>query len=210
MKNKISFTYNPYTYFESYKNVLSNLRKHYVDSDVFIYIDSFRTDIQEYNDIASIHNCKFNIQTEPMFYINRNDSIEINEPKMMEWVSRIKYTCENTDSEWIMLLEDDVLIKRKIIHWPTTDVGTSRHYFRPGGGSIFRRTVFLESLQKVNVSNLIKSVNHASWAGDVLLEHIFKKSNIKHEKWIELSEPNWFDKTDHAVFHGFKDLHKLG
>ena len=48
---KICFNYNPYVYYESYKNVLNNVRTYYPDSDIFIYMDSFRNDLQKYVDL---------------------------------------------------------------------------------------------------------------------------------------------------------------
>lgn len=210
MINKVAFIYNPYTYFESYKNVLNNLRKHYPNSDVFIYFDSFRDDIQKYSDVAYEHNCVFNVRKQKMFYIHREDSIEINEPKLIEWLDRITDICENTSADWILHLEDDVVVKREIKHFPSADVGTNREYFRAGGGAIFKREVFLDSIKKVNVSNLIKTIPDACWAGDLLLEHIFRSNSVKYEKWIELAEPGYYDNTDHAIYHGYKDLHKLG
>ena len=210
MTNKIAFIYNPYIYFESYKNVLNNLRKHYPNSDVFIYFDSFRDDIQKYSDVAYEHNCIFNIRQEKMFYIHKEDSIEINESKVIEWLNRLKNICENTDADWILHLEDDVIIKREIKHFPTADVGTCREYFRPGGGAIFKRESFLDSIKKVDVPQLIRTIPDASWAGDLLLENIFRNNDIQFEKWIELAEPGYCDDRDHAVYHGYKELHKLG
>ncbi|CAB4143359.1 hypothetical protein UFOVP449_168 [uncultured Caudovirales phage] len=210
MKNKIAFIYNPYIYFESYKNVLNNLRKHYPNSDVFIYFDSFRNDIQKYSDIAYEHNCIFNIRQEKLFYINREDPIEINRSKITEWLNRVKSMCEKTDADWILQLEDDVIIKRKIKYFPSTDVGTNREYFRPGGGSIFKREIFLESIKKTNILDIMQNVRDSNWAGDLLLEHIFRNNNVQYEKWNELAEPGYYDYTDHAVFHGYKELHKLG
>jgi hypothetical protein len=43
-----------------------------------------------------------------------------------------------------------------------------------------------------------------------LKERIFKDANVSNEKWIELAEPGYRDDTDHAIYHGYKDLHKLG
>jgi hypothetical protein len=210
MKNKIAFIYNPYMYFESYKNVLSNLRKHYPTADVFIYFDSFRDDIQKYSDVANDYGCKFNIRKEKMFYIHREDSIDVNEPKVLEWLNRIKYTCENTDVEWVLQLEDDVVVKREIKKFPVTAVGACRDYLRPGGGTIFKRESFLDSINKVNASELIRTIPNASWAGDWLLQNIFKMNNVTFEEWVELAEPGYRDNKDHAVYHGYKDLHKLG
>ena len=139
MENTISFIYNPHTYFESYKNVLNNVRLHYADADIFVYMDSFRNDLEKYMEISSKHNCITSIRQNHMFCIHGEDSIEINLPKMMEWINRIITTCQSTKSDWILLLEDDVIIKRKIQHWPSKDVGTNREYFRTGGGAIFKR-----------------------------------------------------------------------
>jgi hypothetical protein len=210
MDDKIVFTYNPWVYYNSYKNVLYNVRKYYPNSDIIIFFDGSRNDLELYLQTAEEYNCIVIVRDSEVGYINKNDSIEYNSPKQLEWISRMKLACEMSTAEWVMLLEDDVLLKREIRKWPSTDVGTNRHFFRTGGGSIFKRIVFLDSLKKVDVLNLIKTIPNASWAGDVLLEQIFRNNNIKHEKWVELAEPDYFDKTDHAVFHGYKDLHKLG
>lgn len=210
MENTIAFTYNPYTYFESYKNVLGNLRKHYETSDVFIYFDSNRDDIKKYESIANDYKCFFIIRENPLGYINRNEPHHINKPKMIEWFDRIINTANTTKSKWILNLEDDVLIKRKILIFPNSDIGTCRFYLRPGGGSIFNRNKFLESIKNINVANKIDTIHNANWAGDILLENIFKDSNATFEEWVELAEPNYRDNTEHAVFHGYKELHKLG
>lgn len=210
MENTITFNYMPYTYFESYKNVLNNVRKYYPTSDIFIYFDSFRDDIEKYKKISDEYNCKFIIRDTHVFYTNREDSIETNTPKLVEVFDRIKYTCETTDSKWILILEDDVLIKRPINKFPNADVGTCREYFRPGGGSIFNRNTFLESLKNANINNIIQTVQNAHWAADVVLENIFRNNKAKFEEWVELAEPSHRDNISHAVYHGYKDLNKLG
>jgi hypothetical protein len=208
MKDKIVFFYNPYTYFESYKNVLSNIRKHHPSADVFIYFDAFRDDIQKYTDIAYENNCIFNLRHQKMFYIYRGDSVDENEPKILEWIDRIKHVCESSEAEWVMLLEDDVIIKRAIEHWPTADCGKNRHDVGfLGGGSIFRRQTFLDCLKKSDVPSIIRADHTASWAGDHLLSLIFRPHGATEEKWIELAEPDYYDRGPHAVYHGYKDLY---
>jgi hypothetical protein len=214
MENTIAFTYNPYTYYHSYKNVLDNIRKWYINEDIFIYMDSFRDDLGKYKSISDEYNCNFIVRENKMYYINRNESININFPKMIEWLSRLKYTCNNTNSNWIMLVEDDVLIRRKIERWPSTDCGKNRENIGfLGGGSIFKRLTFLKIFEKFTESDFINIMNTdrvSSWAGDVMLKHLFTGINASSEKWVDLAEPNYFDKTDYAVFHGYKELHKLG
>jgi hypothetical protein len=210
VKNTITFIYNPYIYFESYKNVLNNVRLYYPDADIIIYMDSFRNDLQKYIEIASKHKCITSIRQNKMFYIHRDQTIDINLSKMVEWVDRIKSTCEASESEWIMLLEDDVLIKRAIKSWPNADCGKNRDRIGfLGGGSVFRRQKFLECLHKSDISTIIRNDTKAAWAGDHLLQYIFRLNGATEEKWVELAEPGYYDDTDHAVFHGYKKLHTL-
>lgn len=210
MENTITFNYMPYVYFESYKNVLNNVREHYPTADIFIYMDSFRDDIEKYRKISDEHNCKFIVRDKHIFYTNREDSLEINKPKLIEVFDRIKYTCETTDSEWLMILEDDVLIKKPIEDWPKADVGTCRDYCRPGGGSVFKRNTFLNSLAVADVIDIITTTPDANWAADVVLEKIFLRNGATFEEWKELAEPNHRDTQPHSVYHGYKDLYKLG
>jgi hypothetical protein len=208
--NTIAFTYNPYKYFESYKNVLNNVREHYPDSDVFIYMDNDRPDLQKYVDLASKYDCIIQIRNQKYDFINKEDSIETNSPKMLEWVDRIKTTCETTSADWVLNLEDDVIIKRSISQWPNAQIGTCRGYFRPGGGSIFSKMAFLNSINNTDLKSVIQNVRYADWAGDILLEHMFRMNGCTFEEWIELAEQDYRDDTDHAVYHGYKELHKLG
>jgi hypothetical protein len=166
--------------------------------------------LQKYIDVASEYDCIVQIRNQHYDFINKIDSIETNLPKMLEWINRIKISCETTSADWILNLEDDVVVKRNINQWPISDVGTCRNYFRPGGGSIFKREVFLDSIKKVDISQLIKIVPDASWAGDLLLQNIFTINNVTFEEWVELAEPNYRDTQSHAIYHGYKELHKLG
>jgi len=210
MDNTITFTYSPYYYFNSYKTALKNLRIYYPDSDVFVYVDENRNDIDKYNDVAVKYDCNFHLRGGDMTYINRTDPVDINTRKMTEMVNRWIHTCNNTTSKWIMLFEDDVLIKRKIHTWPTVECGRNRD--RIGflaGGSIFRRDKFLESVKLVDIQFIMSQYPITNWAGDELLKYIFLNNNATHARWTEIAEPNYYDETDHAVYHGYKDLHEL-
>lgn len=209
MKNTIAFAYSPYIHFESYKFVLEKLRKHYEDSEVFIHFDSFRSDIDAYKEVSEMHGCHFILTDEKIFYTNRDDSFEVNSKKMIEAINRIRYCCENTSADWLMIFEDDVLIKRQIKQFPTADVGACREYGRPGGGSIFRRDVFLESVKKTDIIDIISKVPDANWAADVVIENVLRRNGASFEIWQELAEPELRDNQDHAIYHGYKELYKL-
>jgi hypothetical protein len=214
MDNKIVFTYNPWVYYNSYKNVLYNVRKYYTESDIIVFFDGNRTDLDLYLKTAEDYNCITIVRDTEVGFINKNDSIEQNLPKQFEWISRMKLACELSNAEWVMLLEDDVLVKRVIQSWPNSDVGTNRKGVGfLGGGSVFKRDIFLTAIEHIgmdNMKNLIKTNHTISWAGDMLLKILFDAIHTSSEKWVELAEPGYFDKADHAVFHGYKDLHKLG
>lgn len=211
MDNTITFFYNPYTYFESYKNVLHKVRCYYKKSDIFIYMDKNRNDLQKYNTISFDYNCNLVVRESEVFYIDRKDTTNNNIPKMVELLNRIKNTCENTSSKWVLILEDDVLIKRKINYFPNSDCGINRDDAGfLGGGSIFKREKFLDSLKNTDIVDVMNNDHTASWAGDVMLKYIFLNNNSTYEKWLELAEPGYNDNGDYAIYHGYKELHKLG
>lgn len=203
----VAFHYNPRSFLKSYAHVLKNVKEYYSDSEIFVYLDNNRADLIPYIELALDYRCIVSVRNKYMYYIDRNEHIEVNYPKMKEWINRLRMTCEEATAEWIMLLEDDVVVKRRVKHWPTADCGKNRHDIGfLGGGSVFRREVFLECLKKTDVADLILKDSTASWAGDFLLSLIFRNQNCTEEKWVELAEPGYWDDKDHAVFHGYKDL----
>jgi hypothetical protein len=209
----ISFNFQDSHYIHSFENCIINIRKFYENELIDFFIDSNNKRLSEYETICKKYNVDLNIRNIHQGYIDREDSIDVNISKMLESHRRIYMTSLKSDSEWVLLLEDDILIKRKIKKWPSTDCGTNREYFKMGGGSIFRREKYIEayeSLGEIGLQQLIKQNHLLSWAGDELKRIMFDRINATSEKWIELAEPDYFDKTDHAVFHGYKDLHKLG
>lgn len=210
----ISFNFQDSNYIHSFENCIKNVRKFYKKELIDFYIDSNSNNIEAYKDICNEYSVEMTIRQRNQGYINRNDSVETNIPKMLESHYRIYNTCKKSNSEWILLLEDDVLIKRPIQNWPTSDCGKNRDDVGfLGGGSIFKRIVFVnlyERLGEIGLENIIKTEHTYSWAGDVLKKKIFNDYGASHEKWIELAEPNYYENTDHAVFHGYKELHKLG
>lgn len=212
--NALSFNFQDSQYIHSFENCIKSVRKFYKNELIDFYIDSNNEKINEYEKICKDYYVNFNIRDIHQGYIDRNDSIEINIPKMLESHYRIYMTCLKSNTHWILLLEDDVVIKRNIQRWPSSDCGKNRQNVGfLGGGSIFRRDVYIqayESMGESGISNLIKTNSMYSWAGDELKRKMFDNINATSEKWIELAEPEYFNNTDHAVFHGYKELHKLG
>ena len=211
----IAFNFQDSHYLHSFEHCVENVRKFYPNELIDFYIDSNSDRIAEYTRICERFHIEMNIREHHQGYINRHDAPEINIPKVLESHYRIYNTCKKTDADWILLLEDDVLLKREIKRWPNADCGTNREMPTGflGGGSIFRKSVYIrayEFLGEAGLKEIIRTDGDCAWAGDVLKKHMLIGTGASYEKWIELAEPNYMDNTDHAVFHGYKELHKLG
>tara|TARA_Y100000114_G_scaffold156942_1_gene186162 strand:+ start:461 stop:1096 length:636 start_codon:yes stop_codon:yes gene_type:complete len=209
----IAFNFQDTHYLESFKNCIINVRKHYKTEVIDVFLDDNNPRIQKYISFCNEYDCNVHVRDEHMGFINREDDLKVNLPKMLESHYRIYQTCKNTKAEWVMLLEDDVLIKRKVKKWPSSDCGKNRNGIGfLGGGSVFRREKYVtiyEELGAEGLTDIISNNKLFSWAGDALKAFIFRKYGLSEEKWIELAEPGYYDDTDHAVFHGYKKLHKL-
>jgi hypothetical protein len=208
MKNSVTFNYNPYIHLDAFKYSLNTVREHYPTSDIFVHFYVGRTDRDPFQSVSEEYSCKFILRDEPSVFISRKDAIETNIPKMIESANRWKYTCDNTDAEWVLLMEEDVIIKRPIVTFPTADVGVCRSdYTRPGGGAVFNRKKFIEAMEKVDIVDIMYHVHDGYWASDVVLEHIFRRNGCTFEEWMEYADKGYRDHLPHAVYHGYKDLY---
>lgn len=205
----------PHTiYFNSAKHCIESVRNVYTDYPIDLYLDPSDTRAADYRKLCQDYNCNFIIGTRTQGYINKNDSIETNLPKMLESHFRLYNSCKLYESEWVLILEDDVFLKKEITRFPAADCGKNREDVGfLGGGSIFKRDAYIkiyENVKETGLTELIKQNHLFSWAGDVLKKHLFTVHGYTNEKWVELAEPGYWDDTDYSVFHGYKALHKLG
>ncbi len=90
--NSILFFYNPYKHLKSFNNVLHNVRIYYPTSDIDVYFDSFREDLQPYIEVAKNYKCNFNVRSNQVYYIHRDDPFEVNKSKT--------YLENHTDQCW--------------------------------------------------------------------------------------------------------------
>ena len=214
--NSITFRYSTYTYKFSFLNTISNVRAFYPNEKIFVYLDDNRKDLDFYKIISEKYNVNLVLTEGHSTYIDKNDSFEINYPKCLERFSRILHCAENSNTTWMITLEDDVQFRRKIHTFPNTDFGTNRELVGfTGGGSIMKNSVVRKFLHKITPDELYelhyKYRNSIYWATDAMLKIVFiDKYKCTSEKWIELAEPEYYDDRDYAIFHGCKKLHKLG
>ena len=210
----ITFIHQDSHYFHSFQHCIKSVRKYYPNARIDFYIDDNNSRLKEYDEFCLMYNCNVYPRSQHQSYIRKSDGYLHNIPKMLESHRRIYESCKRSDDEWILLLEDDVVIKREIKSFPSADCGNNREEIpRPGGGSIFKRQMYINVYERIGESGIVEIIkrNHdCSWAGDLLKEHMFLLCGVSSERWVELAEPDYFDNTDHAVFHGYKELHKLG
>ena len=208
----ITFCYQDSLHFNAFKFCIENIRKYYPDSPIFLYRSLQDNKLEEYKKVCSDYNIILTIRHRHQGYISRFDTMEQNLPKMLESHYRIYHSCINSNSEWVMLVEDDVLIKRAIKRWPNSDCGKNRdHIGHCAGGSVFKRQIYIDIYQKLGedgLATMIQTDHTYSWAGDALKAIIFREHGATEERWVELAEPESYDGEDHAVYHGYKDLHE--
>jgi hypothetical protein len=155
---------------------------------------------------------------------------------MQEFVDCFKTACATCDATWIMNLEPDVFVQRRIQTFPEDpDVGCASvlHKFNkfegfltPGyeslrqknygcaGGALIRRTAFLEAAAiGLAVNCILGSVGPVQIQhGDVLLSFLVVQAGYRIQDFLELAEPmhHSVDRVlGAAVSHGHKDFYEL-
>lgn len=145
-----------------------------------------------------------------------------------EYLSRINDTCLLFDTEWILLMEEDVLTKGIIKSFPNTEAaGICSHPFHPElenhlklknnntilgygmcGGSIFKRQTFLDCYQHIDSFNLLElekmDPRITGWS-DIPLTVFFIINGYSYSIWDETEQPSANIYYNNSSFeHDFK------
>ena len=102
-------------FYQVYKNekavrfVLDNFRKHFPYNPVVLISDGGN----DFTNIAEQYNCSFYMR-ENIFGddINNYPKFPYNAYRTIEWWSRQKLVCEETGQDYVMIMEDDVLVQK--------------------------------------------------------------------------------------------------
>jgi hypothetical protein len=212
--NTISFRYSAFTYKFSFLNTISNVRAFYPTENIFVYLDDNRKDLDFYKIVSKKYNLNIVLTKNHVTYIHRDEPLESVWPKSLERFRRILHCAENCNTKWIISLEDDVQLRRKLINFPKSDFGTNRENIGfVGGGGIMKASTVKEVLNKITLDELYElhyqRKDTIAWATDAMLRVVFSQYNCTKEKWVELAEPDYYDDTDYGIFHGCKILHEL-
>lgn len=133
-----------------------------------------------------------------------------------EYLRRIYEHCLASNADWVVLLEDDVLTKRRAVLFPETTCAGARsnpcsgqlsaylnlihntqgiqHYYGLCGGSCFHRATFLECYHRLNDRDLrlLNILDEKVFkCCDVLLTCLFLLQGYTYSEWAEVSELSW-------------------
>jgi hypothetical protein len=145
-------------------HIVSNIRKYYPDAYYFLGSDA----AEDLSDIAIANKTDYILFTKKVGY----PSYKID--KLLEWLERFKFACEQSKTTHIMMVEDDVWIKKPITvidEWEMACHYVSHgnimppqvidlieqfsgkrpktNYYGGGGGSIYKVDTFLDNYERV-------------------------------------------------------------
>ena len=206
-------------YYAVYKNkkatdvVLTNFRKHFPDNPVVLISDGG----DDFSDLAEKFNCKYYYR-ENIFGLGNLDRDPYDSKRTIEWWDRQKLVCDETGSDYIMIMEDDVLVREPFdinppFHLRGVRIGNqftgkmitdiynctrqvSTHYGMCGG-SIYNAKTFLKVYNDVvedikNNMDRMMEEDPASYkmlgAVDANITYHFAKRGYKYEVALWLGE----------------------
>jgi hypothetical protein len=153
-----------------------------------------------------------------------------------EWLRRVNDTCQEVNSEWIVLFEDDVITQNSKINFPTCDSGgfivhpwnssltqllktknvnNENWGYGMAGGSIFKRTAFIDSYSKIDefkLEELAKYDNRIVGWSDTLINCFLQYFGYTYEVWKgmdDMSYPAHIVSPDACFVHGYKEFYNV-
>jgi hypothetical protein len=145
-----------------------------------------------------------------------------------EYFKRIYEHCISVNSEWVVILEEDVITLRNINYFPTTECagprlnsyspeltnfliknyGDKQYGYGMCGGSIFKRKSFIDAFNKfLDLKSCVQYDNRITGWSDIPLTLIFHLAGLDYSVWHEISEkthPSLPIIRDGAFDHAYK------
>lgn len=149
------------------ENAIKNFRKFYPDSPYFLFSD----DGLDFYDIAEKYNCHY---VHCDYRIGYDKCFGFGKRGSKEWLKRFYMACSTLKCDYIIMMEDDVLIQNyipieskvefyglniptnkfpvKFIEYLTSKYSAIFHndWYGSGGGSIFKTETFINNYQRVS------------------------------------------------------------
>ena len=203
--------------------VLENFRRHYPTDTVHLISDGGN----DFSAVAGRFNCVYHHEA------NIGYQVDTTKDLMHEWLRRLRYCCEGCPEEWMLVLEDDVLVKRKMLV-PTYPIAGADSRFSKdaytggmgeyvfgrhphlvnngyggGGGTVFHRKTFLDCLceyfsrEDFDAWTLMFGNRNAS---DLWLTNLFMVCGYQYGPYADLVI-KWRNRrwhlADTAIVHGY-------
>lgn len=148
------------------ENVIKNFRIYYPNNPYFLFSDNGL----DFSDLAKKYNCFYEFCD---YNIGYDKYTGFGKQGSLEWLKRFNKTCLQLNTEYVIMLEDDVLIQNTIYIPEETefyglDVPGNKipenfinhfiskysakfynNWYGSGGGSIFRTKTFIENYEKL-------------------------------------------------------------
>lgn len=216
-----------HTHNDSNHKALATFRQFHPDSDITIYSDNG----EDFSDFAKEFSANFLIDTN-----SADPRGALDCDKLSIYIDRIKQHCIRTTSDYVVILEDDVMTYKTISLYPVTEcagpriiwyskelnkylqhkLGSNISYgYGMCGGSIFLRDKFLDSLQVLDeLKSIYELDSRICKYSDVGLTLLFQLSGFSYSIWQDVSEKFHADPMqrifrDAALDHNDKRLYQI-
>ena len=211
---------------EAVRKVLTDFRKYFPNNPIRLVSDNGA----DYKDYVEEFKLVYEFKDSNVFPGGRFGEIS----HCYEWLDRVNTTCTFFDTEWVVIFEDDVLTQSSEIEFPYSDAGgfivnpwrpqltdvlKDRNHFNLNfgygmcGGSIFKRTAFLDSYKKLNqfpLEELAKLDERIVGWSDTLINCFLQYFGYTYQIWDgmdDMSYPNYIPKEGATFVHGYKELY---
>lgn len=209
----VGYHYNLHVNFDSFLYTIATVKKHSPGSPIHLVTDRSLNQWKEYKIFSTLCDIPFfTLRDKESTFIDRNDPDNDRKESMVkEFLDRMYLTCTLLEVDWVVRLEDDVHMRWPIKEFPTTPAAGNHSQYGMGGGSIFKREVFMDmysNLPDGYLGRLIQENADYSYSIDGLLKTMFTRHEYKYTKWCEITEDHLEeDKLTAAFHHGDKSLY---
>ena len=219
-------------HYQTWKNkkavhkVLTEFRKHFPNNPIRLVSDNG----EKYDDYVEEFGLVYEFKDSNVFPGGKFGKID----QCYEWLDRVNDTCQMFDTDWVVIFEDDVLTQSSKIEFPYSDAGgfivnpwkpeltrilkdknniNLNFGYGMCGGSIFRRTAFLDSYKKLNefpLEELSKLDDRIIGWSDTLINCLLQYFGYTYQIWDgmdDMSYPNYTPKEGAVFVHGYKELY---
>lgn len=208
----IGYFYNLHVNFEAFLHSVMSVKMHSPESKVVAFVDSSVGSELQIKYMVTLPlieiDCVF--RNTQCSYIDKKDGVEFNIPKMKEYFNRLYEACKMLNTEWMIRMEDDVHLRHPIKNFPSTSCAGNHEHYGMGGGSIFKRQVFIDVYETLPEDWIDKKVQRdpdCAWAADGMLRQMFTEHGHAYSKWVEIIEDWQGSNPEAAVHHGNKTLY---